>query len=80
MEKDSAEIVFSSADSQDWPDIPPDETVHSRYLQIWEGSSCSLTCCRDYGREDVDNAANLFYSDDCIDEYWLWKTSEAPED
>ena len=80
VEKDSAQIVFSAADNQIWPDIPPEETAHSFCLRIWEGSSCSLTCFRDFGRKDVDNAANLFYSDDSIDEYWLSKTSEAPEE
>ena len=80
VEKDSAQIVFSSADGQNWPDIPPEETIHSPYLTIWNGSSCSLTCFRDYGRKDVDQAANLFYSEDSLEEYWLSKTSEVPEE
>ena len=79
LEKDSASIVFSAADNQNWPDIPPEETVHSHCLAMWSGSSCSLTCFRDFSRKDVDHAANLFFNDDYLNEYWLSKTSEVPE-
>lgn len=86
LEKDSASIVFSAADNQNWPDIPPEETVHSYCLALWSGDSCplsedscSLTCFRDFSRKDVDHAANLFFNDDHLNEYWLSKTSEAPE-
>ena len=79
LEKDSMEIVFSSASQQAWPGISPAETVHSPDLKIWEGMSCSLTYHRDFGRKDAGNAANLFYSLDSPEEYWFWKTSEVPE-
>lgn len=79
LQKDSMEIVFSSATQQAWPSISPAETGNSRYLKIWEGSSCSLTYYRDFGRKDVGNAANLFYSLDSPEEYCLWKTSEFTE-
>ena len=78
LEKDSAIIVFSAADKQGWPVLPPEETAHSFCLKIWEGNDCYLTCFRDFAK-DVDNAANLFLNDDYLNEYWLSKTSEVPE-
>ena len=78
--KDSTEIVFSSAGPADWPAISPDEKAHSRYLGIWEGRSCSLTVFRDDGRKDVEKAANLVYSLDSPEEYWLWKAAADTEE
>ena len=80
LQKSSMEILFSSATQQAWPSISPAETDNSRYLKIWEGNSCSLTYYRDFGRKDAGNAANLFYSLDSPEEYWLWKTPENPEE
>ena len=80
LKKDSMEIIFSAKAPDVWPGISSDETVNSRYLKIWEGTSCSLTYYRDFGRKDADHAANLFYDFDLPDEYWLWKTSEAPDE